>query len=177
MGKSALVYVGLLRGVNVGGNNKMPMADLRSLLEDLGLSDVRTYIQSGNVIFTSSTTPKSTTLEAAIEKRFAIKTDVVLRSASELTVAVKNSPFSVSEEARVHVGFMAKKVPEAIVATVDRERFEPDRFAIVGSEVYLYLPVGIGQSKLPNYLIRQLKTPVTMRNWNTVNKLVELTAQ
>lgn len=177
VGKRATVYVGLLRGVNVGGNKKMPMADLRSLIEGLGFSEVSTYIQSGNIIFSSSTTPKATMLEAAIEERFAIKTDVVLRNASELDSAVKNNPFSVSGEVRVYVGFMVKKAPEAIGAALDHQRFEPDRFAIVGSQVYLYLPAGIGQSKLPNYLIRQLKTSLTMRNWNTVNKLVELTAQ
>lgn len=72
---------------------------------------------------------------------------------------------------------MAEKASKEIVEVLDYERFAPDRFAIVGSEVFLYLPVGIGQSKLPSYLIRQLKTPITMRNWNTLNKLVELTAQ
>jgi uncharacterized protein (DUF1697 family) len=147
------------------------MADLRSL------SDVRTYIQGGNVIFSSPKTPDVPMLEAAIEERFAIKSDVVLRSASELEAAVKHNPFSVTEEVRVHVGFLAMEASEAIVAALDHPRFGPDRFAIVGSEAYLYLPVGTGLSKLLNYLIRQLRTPVTMRNWNTLNKLVELAAQ
>lgn len=152
----------------------MPMAELRSLFEGLGFSAVRTYIQSGNVIFSSPVPPDVAMLEAAIEERFAIRTDLVVRSADELEGAVRHNPFSISEEARVHVGFMAKRVSEPIVAALDHERFGLDRFAIVGSDIYLYLPVGIGQSKLPNYLIRQLKTPITMRNWNTLNKLVGL---
>lgn len=81
------------------------MADLRSLFEGLGLSDVSTYIQSGNVIFSSLKTPDALMLQAAIEKRFAIKTDAAVRSASELDAPVAHNPFSVTEEARVHVGF------------------------------------------------------------------------
>jgi len=172
--RGSSVYVGLLRGVNVGGKNKLPMADLRSLCEHLGWSNVRTFIQSGNVIFTSENAPKALLLEVAIEERFAMKTNVLLRTASDLVRAVKRSPFAEAERAYVHVAFVSKNVSETVVTSLDHERFTPDKFAVIGSEVYLYLPNGVGQSKLPAYLVRQLKVPVTIRNWNTVNKLAEL---
>jgi uncharacterized protein (DUF1697 family) len=170
-------YVGLLRGVNVGGKNKMPMVELRVLFESAGFSDVRTFIQSGNVIFKSKQKPTSSFLEAAIAKRFAIMTNVVLRTSSEIRTVLKHNPFPIDEEARVYVGFMAQKPSAAMVDALDHERFGAERFAIVGAETYLYLPLGMGQSKLPSYLDRQLKIPTTVRNWNTVNKLIELTSR
>ena len=172
----APVYVGLLCGVNVGGKNKMPMAELRGLFESLGFSDVRTFIQSGNVIFKSKQIPKSSFLEAAIVERFAISTHVVLRTSSEIGTVLKHNPFAIDEEARVYVGFMAQKPSAAIVDALDHERFGAERFAIVGAETYLYLPIGMGQSKLPSYLDRQLKIPTTVRNWSPVSKLIELTS-
>ncbi|HVA53896.1 MAG TPA: DUF1697 domain-containing protein [Acidimicrobiales bacterium] len=175
MSRRPSVYVALLRGVNVGGNNAMPMADLRALFGELGLVDARTYIQSGNVIFSSPTWPDASTLETAIEERFAIKTNVVLRSAGDLGAAVEHNPFSLEEEAGLHVGFMARTVSKEKIAALDHERFGLDRFAVVGSEVYYFLPLGIGRSKLPSYVVRALEVPVTTRNWNTLNKLVELT--
>ncbi|HEV3268985.1 MAG TPA: DUF1697 domain-containing protein [Acidimicrobiales bacterium] len=174
MTKPLTVYVGLLRGVNVGGHNKLAMTDLRALCEDLGYTDVRTFIQSGNVIFTSAKAPKMTTLEAAIKDRFAIETDVIFRNASELDAAVKGNPFLRPQDSGLHVGFAAANISETVVASLDHERFAPDTFEVVGAEVYLFLPNGAGQSKLPAYLARQLKVPVTLRNWKTVTKLAEL---
>jgi uncharacterized protein (DUF1697 family) len=153
------------------------MAELRSLCEDLGYANVRTFIQSGNVIFSSSLVPKALALEAAIEERCAIATDVIFRSAGDLKAAVKRNPFPVTGDARVHVGFLAEKLPAGIVSSLDHERFAPDEFKVVGSEVYLFLPTGVGQSKLPPYLVRQMKRPVTLRNWSTVTKLVELASE
>jgi uncharacterized protein (DUF1697 family) len=153
------------------------MAELRALCEDLGYTNVRTFIQSGNVIFKSPTPPKALALEAAIKERCAIATDVIFRGASELEAVVGRNPFLATEAARVHVGFLAEKLPAAIVSSLDHERFAPDEFAVVGSEVYLSLPTGVGQSKLPPYLVRQLKRPVTLRNWNTVTKLVGLASE
>ena len=175
--KSSTVYVGLLRGVNVGGNNKLPMSELRALCEDLGYSNVRTFIQSGNVIFSSSAAPKATAFEAAIKERCAVATDAIFRSASELEAAVKRNPFPVTGDARVHVGFLAENLPADVVSSLDHQRFARDEFVVIGSEVYLSLPSGVGQSKLPPYLVRQLKRSLTLRNWNTVTKLVELASE
>jgi uncharacterized protein (DUF1697 family) len=168
--------VGLLRAVNVGGKNKLPMGELRALFESLGHSEVSTFIQSGNVIFTAddSVTPKQ--LEAAIERRFGFQITVVLRTASELEGVVKANPFGSADPSHLHVGFMAEKPSAAVVAMLDTERFRPDEFAIHGAELYLHLPNGMARTKLPAYIDRQLKIPTTVRNWNTVNKLIELSA-
>ena len=167
-------YVGLLRGVNVGGKNKLPMAELRALVETLGCTDVTTYIQSGNVVFTSAKAVAATTLEAAIKDEFGIGITVVLRTPAELAKVVKANPFASGDQSFVHVGFMAGKPSKPVVAKLDAERFEPEEFAVRGAELYLYLPNGMGRTKLPDYLGRQLKIPTTVRNWNTVLKLLEL---
>jgi uncharacterized protein (DUF1697 family) len=160
-------YVALLRGVNVGGSRKLPMASLRSLVESLGHTDVTTYIQSGNVIFTSDGDVDPHTLEAAIEHKLGLDVAVTLRTRADLTRIVKANPFS-------GVGFMTAKPKPATVADLDGERFAPEAFAIKGREIYLHLPNGMGRSKLPPYLDRRLATPTTVRTWNTVLKLLEL---
>jgi uncharacterized protein (DUF1697 family) len=167
-------YVGLLRGVNVGGKNKLPMADLRALVESLGHTEVTTYIQSGNIVFTSAKTVAPKTLETAITEAFGFEITVVLRTSAELAKVVKANPFAGADPSKMHVGFMAAKPAKAVVAKIDAARFEPDEFAVRGAELYLYLPNGMGRAKLPDYLGRQLKIPTTVRNWNTVIKLLEL---
>jgi uncharacterized protein (DUF1697 family) len=167
-------FVGLLRGVNVGGKNNVPMAELRALVESLGYTDVSTFIQSGNLFFTGddSVTPKQ--LETAIESRFGIEITVVLRTPAELESVVRANPFRSADPSKLHVGFMAKKPSAAAVAKLDKKRFLPDEFTVKGAELYLHLPNGMARTKLPGYLDRQLKIPTTVRNWNTVNKLIEL---
>jgi uncharacterized protein (DUF1697 family) len=167
-------YVALLRGINVGGKNKLPMADLRARFESLGHTDVSTFIQSGNVIFTAARSVTSRSLETAIATEFGFEISVVLRTPSELATVVKANPFTRVDISKLHVGFMAAKPAAAAVAKLDAERFRPEEFAIRGSELYFHLPDGIGRTKLPGYLDRQLKIPTTVRNWNTVNKLLEL---
>jgi uncharacterized protein (DUF1697 family) len=167
-------YVGLLRGVNVGGKNKLAMADLRSLVESLGHTDVTTYIQSGNIVFTSAKAVAPPGLEEAIKAEFGLDVTVVLRTPAELAKVVKTNPFAREDVSKVHVGFMTRKPAKAVVAKVDAARFEPEEFAVRGAELYLYLPNGMGRAKLPDYVGRQLKVPTTVRNWNTVLKLLEL---
>jgi uncharacterized protein (DUF1697 family) len=167
--------VALLRGVNVGGRT-LPMAELRDLVESLGFEDVRTYIQSGNVLFSAPRKPKAEVLEAAIDRRFGLNVDVMLRSAAELRRVIDRNPFPDAERSRLHVGFMAKKPAAAAVAALDSDAFAPERFAILGTELYLHLPNGTGRTKLPDYVLRRIKVPTTIRNWNTVTKLAELAA-
>jgi uncharacterized protein (DUF1697 family) len=168
------VYVALLRGVNVGGNNKVAMTDLRSMFEGLGYGAVRTFIQSGNVVFASSDRPTSSEIEGAIAERFGVETDVVLRSSGELEDVVTANPFPNVVAGSLHVGFMASAVDEAVLRGLEPERFVVESFAVVGTETFVHLPNGMGPSKLPAYLARRLKTPITFRNWNTVNRLIEL---
>jgi uncharacterized protein (DUF1697 family) len=164
--------VGLLRGVNVGGRT-LPMAELRELVESLGFEDVRTYIQSGNVLFSAKKRPAPALLEAAIECRFGLEVDVMLRSATELERTIERNPFPDADRSRLHVGFMARKPTPAAVAALDGGPFLPEQFAIVGTELYLHLPNGMGRTKLPDFVLRRIKVPTTIRNWNTVTKLAE----
>ena len=168
-------YVGLLRGVNVGGKNKLPMADLRALVAALGHTDVSTLIQSGNVIFTAKKAVTPATLERAITKEFDIQSRVVLRTATELAKVVDANPFTGADTSKLHVGFMVDKPTAAVVKSLDGDGFSPEQFVIKGRELYLHLPNGMGRSKLPAYLDRRLKIPTTVRNWNTVTKLLDMT--
>jgi uncharacterized protein (DUF1697 family) len=164
----------LLRGVNVGGNRKVSMATLRSMIESLGHTDVTTYIQSGNVVFSSTGTVTPGDIERVIDHKLGLDVDVMLRTRADLKRIVKGNPFSAVDLSTVHVAFLSDKPKPATVSALDGTRFEPDTFAVKGREVYLHLPNGMGRSKLPAHLDRQLKIPATVRNWNTVQKLLEL---
>lgn len=150
------------------------MADLREVVESLGHDDVRTYIQSGNVIFSAKRLPASSSLESAIEKRFGLKVDVMLRTPAQLAKVVERDPFPKADRSKLHVGFMARAPGAAAVRKIDADSFLPEQFAVVGSELYLHLPNGMARTKLPDFVLRRLKVPTTIRNWNTVMKLVEL---
>lgn len=169
-------YAALLRGINVGGHNKVPMSELRAVVDSLGHTDVTTYIQSGNVVFTSTKNVTPATLERAIKNEFGFDITVVLRTRAELQRVVKDNPFARADLKTVHVGFMASKPSAAAVRDLDTDQFAPDEFAIKGTNLYLHVPNGMGRTKLPPYLDRKLKVPTTVRNWNTVLKLLELTA-
>lgn len=173
-------WVALLRGVNVGGNNKLPMADLSAMFEAAGCSAVRTYIQSGNVVFEAP--PKvadavPARVEKAIVGRFGFRTPVVLRAGGDLRVVVQSNPFLARGEAqdRLYVAFLSDEPDPSRVAALDPNRSPPDELAVVGREVYLHLPNGGARSKITNgYLDTTLKATSTVRNWRTVEKLAEL---
>jgi uncharacterized protein (DUF1697 family) len=167
--------VALLRGVNVGGRNSVPMAGLRSVLEELGLEDVTTYIQSGNVVFRSHAPVRSlpATMERAIADAFGVRPTVVLRTPAELGAVVDGNPFP--DTARVHVVFLERKPAAGAAGGLDPERSPGDAFALDGRELYLHLGNGAGRTKLTgDYLERTLGVRGTQRNWNTVVKLLEL---
>ena len=167
-------YVAFLRGINVGGRNKVPMAALREVFESLGHTEVTTFIQSGNVVFIAPKPVGAQTLETAIQKQFSIKISVVLRTPGELAKVLSANPFPNADPSKLHVGFMTGKPAAAVVKKLDAARYAPDEFVLRGRDLYLHLPNGMGRAKLPAYLDRQLAVPTTVRNWNTVNKLVEL---
>ena len=171
-------YVALLRGINVGGKNKIKMADLEALFIGLGHADVITYIQSGNVVFKSPTKTASA-LASAIEQRIArdlgMEVAIVLRTKAELGKVIAANPFADVDLARVHVTFLAGKPEAALVRALDDHKSPPDEFRIARREVYVFCPTGYGNTKLNNaFWERRLKTSATARNWKTVTKLVEL---
>jgi len=150
------------------------MAELRTLAESLGYSEVRTFIQSGNLVFSTNKHVTPAALEAAIATRFGLEVPVVLRTDAELEAAVRANPFAAAALSRLHVGFMAGPAGAAALAGLERGPFLPEEFAVLGADVYLYLPDGVARTKLPRYLERRLGLPMTVRNWKTLGSLAEL---
>jgi len=167
-------YVALLRGVNVGGRNKLDMGELRALVEGLGHTEVTTFIQSGNLLLRTGRPLAASTVEAAIEARFGMRISVMLRTADELESVVQANPFATVDLSKVHVGFMAPPPGAGATAALDAAAFLPEELAVRGAELYLHLPNGTGRAKLPAYLERHLKVPTTIRRWSTVTKLSDL---
>src|SRR5579863_9303243 len=133
-------YVAMLRGVNVGGRTKLPMADLRAALVDMGFEDVATYIQSGNVVFRASSSPATlpAAIEEGIEAAFGLAVAVVLRTSTQLAAVVGHNPLTTGgrDPAKLHVTFLASKPSAARVARVDTAAFLPDELRVVGREAY-----------------------------------------
>ena len=169
------VMVALLRGVNVGGRGKLPMADLREVATDLGYDDVATYIQSGNLVLRSSdaATKVAKDLAAAIAELGGVKPAVMVRSRSQLAKVVDANPFlRRGEDASLcHVTFMETAASGALTS-LDLEKHPPDEANAVGKELYLFLPSGMGRSKLAADLARNKKATGTTRNWRTVTTLL-----
>jgi uncharacterized protein (DUF1697 family) len=176
----ATTYVGLLRGINVGGKNKLPMKDLAAMFVAAGCGDVRTFIQSGNVIFKSDATLSRRVpdlVAAQIAERFGYRTPVVLRSAEQIREVIRANPFveAGTDEDALHVMFLADLPKAAAVAALDPERSPGDTFVVCGRDVYLRLPNGGAKTKLTNaYFDSKLVTVSTVRNWRTTTKLLEL---
>jgi uncharacterized protein (DUF1697 family) len=173
-------FVALLRGINVGGKNKIARTELRSSLTSLGLEDVATYIQSGNVVFRSprGANDLSTTIEHEIAGVFGIQPAVLLRTRTELEKIADNNPYVTGKAdlSKLHVVFLDRAPARSAAAKLDPERSPPDEFTLRGREIYLHLPNGSGRSKLTiDYFERRLGVRATARNWNTLHKLIELT--
>jgi uncharacterized protein (DUF1697 family) len=174
-------FAALLRGINVGGKVKVPMADLRATLASLGLEEVVTYIQSGNAVFRAPTGDEKTVardIERAIQKAFGHDVAVLLRTHAELERVERGTPYVVDDAAptRVHVVFLDEAPAKAAVSGLDPNRSPGDEFAVLGREIYLSLPNGLGRSKLTiDWFERALGVRATARNWNTLRKLIELT--
>ena len=170
-------YIVLLRGINVGKNRKLPMADLRSICESVGCSGVSTYIQSGNVVLDSPLTADAliSRLEPAIHAEVGFTPRVVVRRPAELAKLLTDHPFPDADEDHLHVGFMSAAPPKSAVAGLADVDYAPEAFEIKGKELYLYLPNGLGRSKLAAVPFeRRLDVAITIRNWRTVTRLHEM---
>lgn len=167
-------YVALLRGVNVGRRHKVSMDALCDVFVALDFSDVRTVIQSGNVIFSSPSAPEAGVIESAILEGCGLSTEVVLPSAAELREVVAGVLFDRVDHEHVHVGFVRDPPAVELAASLEVSRFLPGRMAPHGCELYFCLPNGMGRAKLPPFVDRRLESPMTIRNWNSVNRLAQL---
>jgi uncharacterized protein (DUF1697 family) len=173
-------YVALLRGINVTGKRILPMKQLTEIFTGARCGNVRTYIQSGNVVFTAS--PKvakglPARVAKSIEERFGFSVPIVLRTREELAKAARDNPFLKAglPQQALHVYFLADVPGADAIQALDPQRSAPDAFHVSGREIYLHLPNGMGNTKLTNaYFDSRLKTVCTARNWNTVLKLLEL---
>jgi uncharacterized protein (DUF1697 family) len=174
-----VIYVALLRGINVGGKTKVPMAALRGVCESAGCEDVATYIQSGNVVLKSKLTADKlrTALEAAIAGEFGFNPAVMIRTAKEMAAVLDRNPYSDADEKSIHVGFLHAAPNAATKKCLAAIDCAPEEVTAVDRDLYLHLPNGMGRAALPVQLERCLRpTPVTVRNWRTVTKLVELSS-
>jgi uncharacterized protein (DUF1697 family) len=170
--------VALLRGVNVGGRSKLVMAHLREIAESCGYERVRTYIQSGNLVFASAepdTDAVAEVLRAAIAEQTSVSPDVMVQTRDELARVVVENPFLArgDDPAHMHVVFTNGPARPAL-GSLDLDSYAPEAAAAVGRQLYLFLPGGMGRSKLAADLARQKGPSGTARNWRTVTKLLAL---
>lgn len=171
--------IGLLRGINVGGKRKILMADLKAMCEKMGLKNVNTYIQSGNLIFNSDrkNAELENALENAIAEEFGFEVPVTVRSEKELENSISNNPFfeKTTDLKRLHLTFLKKEpIRENLEKTLTYS-YEPDLFKIEDKDVFIFCAGKYHESKLTNnFFEKQLNVGATTRNWKTILKLSEL---
>ncbi len=192
------IFVALLRAVNVGGTGKLPMADLRALLEGLGYTGVRTYIQSGNAVFEAGASggkrvhgaggeedraEVARRIRAALAERMGGDPGVVLRTHEELGRVIQRNPFAgeaAEDGARVHVAFLEAPAGEGTAAVLrgiaEKYPARRDRFHVDGDVVYFHFPDGAGETKFTGKALERAMGRGTGRNWNTVVKLYAMSA-
>jgi uncharacterized protein (DUF1697 family) len=169
----------LLRGVNLGPRNRVPMAELRAALEDAGFEDVKTYLQSGNVVLSSKAKLEQTSRKVGrvIQEQFGLEIAVVARTGAQLARVVARNPLGdvATDPKRYQVSFLAGPLPGESKRKLEQARTEPERFVVHGREIYAWHPAGVARSKLWAALAGQgLGVIATARNWTTVTKLLEL---
>jgi uncharacterized protein (DUF1697 family) len=173
--------VAFLRGINLGANRRVSMGDLRELLERHGYEDVRTHLQSGNVVVSS--TISGARLERALERQLAdglgIEVEVLVRSRKQLADVVARDPLGkvAKNPSRYLVSFLRSKPPAKVVRELATADVSPEQFVIEGREVYAWHPGGVQRSKVNKLLAQRLGVTATARNWNTVTKLLELAGE
>lgn len=172
-------YLALFRGINVGGRNKLPMAPLRTLMEDLGAGQVRTVLQSGNAAFELAAPRRKAFLaglQAGILKGFGFEPQVLLLSAADLSKAMGANPYPEAEKRpkTLHLGFLAAAPRSPDRAGLEALATTGESWHLAGRTFYLHAPDGIGRSKLAAGAERRLGVSMTGRNWSTVLRLAEL---
>ena len=171
-------FVTMLRGVNVGGSKKLKMSELSELYSSLGLEGVRTYIQSGNVVF--STSQRNTSglvkrIEKELKDHLGSEVTVFIRTPDELGKIVAKNPFVERDRRWLHVTFLYETPKDHPMEKLNAARSKGEEFSISDKEVFLFLPNGMGRTKLSNsFFEKMLLVPATTRNWNTVTTLFEM---
>jgi len=172
--------IALLRGINVSGQKKIKMADLKLLFEEMSFQNVQTYIQSGNVIFSSkekSNKKLETKISSGIKRKYGFDVRVIILSAKEIEYTLKNNPFikKKKEADRLYVTFLSNAPSKENIQRLNSTDYSPEEYIIDGKFVYLFLPNGAGKAKINNNLFEnKLKVSGTTRNWKTVKAFSEL---
>jgi uncharacterized protein (DUF1697 family) len=173
-------YISLLRGINVSGHKMIKMEDLINLYKSLKFENVRTYVQSGNVIFNTSARDQEKILkklETNIESRFGFPVKVIIRTHGELYQVIKKNPFikrTGIDISKLYISFLSDKPAAGLIKDIKLNKNETEEYQIIGKEVYLYLPEGYGNTKLQIGIFeKKLNVIATARNWKTVNTLYE----
>ncbi|UTB31594.1 MAG: DUF1697 domain-containing protein [Methanobacterium sp. ERen5] len=174
-------YISMIRGINVG-SKRIKMADLMDIYISIGFKPVKTYIQSGNVIFKSNMDDPDDLGQRIIQKIFETynyHVEVVIRTMEELRTVIKSNPFGDKEVEYLHVTFLSAIPREDMVHTIDLENINGiksrEELKLLSKEIYLYFPEGYGRTKLNNnFFEKKLGLNATTRNWKTVNKLLEI---
>ncbi|MEX0720131.1 MAG: DUF1697 domain-containing protein [Balneolaceae bacterium] len=173
-------YIALLRGINVGGNHILPMKELRTMLEMLGFQEVRTYIQSGNVVFSHDgqvgVSEMADRISRQISKEYGFEPRVLLLELEEMQQAVDSNPFPEAEEEpkNLHLNFLAAVSSNPNLDEMEKLKKPSEQFILKDKVFYLYAPEGIGRSKLAAKVEKLLGVSVTGRNWRSVRKIMEL---
>lgn len=174
--------IALFRGINVGGNVRLPMKELVGLLESMGAKNVRTYIQSGNAVFESAEkncSKLSGNIAAAVKKHHGFEPHVLVMSLDTLEEAIVNNPFpdAVGDPGKLHLGFLASVPKRPDLEKLESPAKDGERFRLIGSVFYLQAPEGVGRSRLAANAEKLLGVPMTDRNWRTANKLDAMATQ
>jgi uncharacterized protein (DUF1697 family) len=171
-------YISMLRGINVGRQKAIKMDALSKMYESLGFKDVRTYIQSGNVIFqckNTKTLELTKKIEEEIKKSFGFEIIVLIRTEKKLQETIKNNPFNKKNHDRIYVTFLSGIIDKIPIDEINKAKSASEEFLFLGSEVYLYCPDGYGRTKLSNnFFEKKLNLPATTRNWKTVNMMLKI---
>lgn len=171
----------LLRGINVSGHNMIKMEALKTTLEAIGFTNVVTYIQSGNVfVETDEEIPVTVgfTIKQEIYKSFGHEVPVIVIGKNDLELCIKNNPFTKEKEVdtkKLYVAFISKELPSSAINELKISQFKPDEAVIDGNRIFIKYDIGAGKTRLDQkYIEKKLNVTATMRNWNTVNKLLEM---
>ena len=172
-------YIALFRGINVGGKNSLPMKELAAILDDLQCQNIKTYIQSGNVVFESKENDPArlaNKIGLEIKKRRGFEPYVLLLGLEKLEKVIKSNPFpeAESDPKTLHVGFLASTPKDPDLKKLESIKSDSERFRLIGNAFYLHAPEGIGRSRLAANTERLLGVSMTDRNWRTVCKLMEM---
>lgn len=169
-------YIALLRAINLGSHNRVPMPELREHLAELGYTDIATVVASGNIVLSAAAKPAQLErdLKAQIAERFGVDTPVVVRTKAQLAKVVRDNPFPDAGGKELHVLFLAERCPAAAARVLGDLELDPEALVVSGREIYAHYANGMQKSPMGRALAKHVKGVATDRNWNTVLKLHDL---